>query len=183
MGNLLSHFCTVLLKLNDTVPKIKKAILYSPKFDEKEIIRLAPVIVEWLETASLKWRLVHPEEKSLVVLLQSAFQTGSIREIFRISSKDDGALDVILMVSSSTVDTLARAFFITYPRPAIYLPEWTTPTINWHGRSSLGYSASWFVDRPISPNALFSTSSRATIHHIPPMSMQNSTLDIMMGVP
>ncbi|KAJ3483212.1 hypothetical protein NLI96_g6472 [Meripilus lineatus] len=97
MGNLLSHFCTFLLKFNDIVPKIKQYILHPRKFDEKEVIRFAPVIVKWLQTASDERALVHPEERHLVVLLQSAFQTGSIGEIYRISSTYDEALDTMLM--------------------------------------------------------------------------------------
>lgn len=182
MGNLLSHFCTFLLKFNDIVPKIKQYILHPRKFDEKEVIRFAPVIVKWLQTASDERALVHPEERHLVVLLQSAFQTGSIGEIYRISSTYDEALDTMLMVSPCPLNTLPRAVLITYPRLAIYPPEWTTLTILWRARSSLGYSATWFAGHLISPNALCSTSNRLIMHLIPPMNMQNSTLEIMMGV-
>lgn len=124
MGNLLSHFYTACLReLDDMAFRIKTAVLCSSKFDKNEVIRLAPVILKWLDTVSDNWRLVHPEESSLVVLLQSAFQAGNIGEIFRISYKNVEALDVILMVSKCTIDTLAGALFTTYPRLAIYLPK------------------------------------------------------------
>lgn len=100
MGNLLSHLCTFLVKLSDIVPKVKQPVLYPSKFDEEEVIRFAPVIVKWLQTASEKRGLIHPEERSLVILLQSAFETGSIGEIHRISAKDDDALSILLTVSS-----------------------------------------------------------------------------------
>ncbi|KAJ3483208.1 hypothetical protein NLI96_g6474 [Meripilus lineatus] len=106
------------IESDDIVPKVKQPVLYPSKFDEEEVIRFAPVIVKWLQTASEKRGLIHPEERSLVILLQSAFETGSIGEIHRISAKDDDALSILLTACDISArvnvpdDKLAREILV-----------------------------------------------------------------------
>lgn len=102
MGNLLSHLHFHLLKLNNIITRIQKSFLCSPQFNKQEVVRLAPIIVEWLWAASASTESGSPEAP-LIELLQSAFLTGNIRKIYGLSAKADKALDMMLIVNSDRI--------------------------------------------------------------------------------
>lgn len=99
MGNLLSYLRSHLLKVNNIILNIKKAVLCSPQFNKQEVVRLAPIIVNWLWAASASVEPGSPEEQ-LIELLQSAFLTGNVRKIYALSAKADEVLVMMLLVNS-----------------------------------------------------------------------------------
>lgn len=97
MGNLVSRIHSLLTLIKSVFEK--NTTSSHVQLAKSEIIRLAPIVVKWLQAASNQLGLVEPGEESLVELLQSAFRTGDIKKIYRLSNEVDGALNIILTVS------------------------------------------------------------------------------------
>ncbi|KAJ3489668.1 hypothetical protein NLI96_g1953 [Meripilus lineatus] len=94
--NLVSHLRPLWRTLNEIILRIKKAIVSPPQFDKNEIIRHAPVIVDWLQGASENSGTSGDSTVSLLGFLQFAFQSGNIGKIYRLAATPDEALDIML---------------------------------------------------------------------------------------
>lgn len=177
--NLVSHLRPLWRTLNEIILRIKKAIVSPPQFDKNEIIRHAPVIVDWLQGASENSGTSGDSTVSLLGFLQFAFQSGNIGKIYRLAATPDEALDIMLAVSS--LRTFGSLVLSSFLRLAIYPPEWRTPTINWRGKSLSEYFASLSTDHPVSLGVFYSMSNSLRTPLILPMITQRSILEITMG--
>lgn len=100
MEKLIFGVNSFLLKLNGTISRTETVFSRPSPIDKKHAMRLAPTIVNWLQTASTELGSAKSGHGPLVEVLRAAFESGETKGINRLGAEVDGALKILLTVST-----------------------------------------------------------------------------------